>query len=196
MSEGERISRLLAPGGRYLSNKQTRDAGEQTLMVQARASGRTVTSDPSTWASIPGNITDNTTTQARNGKTTCATTVYFNGRSNWSGYTGMLQAAQKCAICAMPDSSLNNNIATDLSGGPIKGAYVAPWAPLPNTAKTTVAEQCSACKQFYFPGQPACCASNPAYTTNYIDTFDDKYGGNAPGKGPTRLSNPTTTYGL
>ncbi len=108
----------------------------------------------------------------------------------------LLLQKQYCVICSMPDYSLNNNIATDLSGGPIKGAYVAPWAPLPNTAKTTVAEQCSACKKFYFPGQPACCASNPAYTTNYIDTFDDKYGGNKPGKGPTRLSNPTTTYGL
>lgn len=191
MSEGERISRLLAPGGRYLSNKQTRDAGEQTLINQARASGRTVTSDPTTWGSVSGMTTDNTTTLARNGKTTCATTVYFNGRSNWSGYTGMLQAAQKCAICAMPDYSANGNIATDLSGGPIKGRYVAPWAPLPNKARTTVAEQCSACRQFYFPGGAPCCASNPKYTTNYIDTFSEKYGGNLPGKGPTILSNPS-----
>jgi hypothetical protein len=190
MSQGERISRLLAPGGRYLSNKQTRDASEQTYMVQARASGRTVNSTPANYNSISGKITDDSTTQARNGKNTCATTVYYNGRSNWSGYTGMLQAAQKCAICSVPDYSANGQIATDLSGGSIKGGYVAPWAPLPNTAKTTIAEQCASCRRFYFPGQPSCCASKPAYTTNYIDTFDDKYGGNRPGKGPTVLSNP------
>ncbi len=183
MSEGERISRLLAPGGRYLSNRQTKDASQQTYINQVRTSGRTITSDPSTWGGVAGKTAGNTTTQARNGKTACDTTVYFNGRSNWSGYTGMMQAAAKCAVCAMPDYSANGNIATDLSGGPIKGGYVAPWAPLRNTARTTVAEQCSACRRFYFPGAAPCCASNPKYTTNYIDTFDEKYGENRTGKG-------------
>ncbi len=97
-------------------------------------------------------------------------------------FEAQLLRKQYCAICSMPDYSANGNIATDLSGGPIKGGYVAPWAPLRNTARTTVAEQCSACRSFYFPGGAPCCASNPKYTTNYIDTFDDKYGENRTGK--------------
>lgn len=105
-------------------------------------------------------------------------------------FDAQLLRKQYCVICSMPDYSANGQIATDLSGGPIKGAYVAPWAPLPNTARTTVAEQCSACLKFYFPGGAPCCASNPKYTTNYIDTFSEKYGENNPGKGPTVLSNP------
>jgi hypothetical protein len=135
MSESERISRLLASGGRYLSNKQTRDSGEQTLMVQARASGRRITSDPSTWNSIRGAITNNTTTLARNGKNTCATVVYYSGSNNSSGYTGILQAAQKCAICSMPDYSSNNAIARDTFtccfSGSVIGAVSLSAPPFP-----------------------------------------------------------------
>ncbi len=97
-------------------------------------------------------------------------------------FEAQLLRKQYCVICSMPDYSANGQIATDLSGGPIKGAYVAPWTPLPNKARLTSAEQCSACQEFYFPGGAPCCASNPKYTTNYIDTFDDKYGENRTGK--------------
>lgn len=170
MSQGERISRLLAPGGRYLSNKQTRDSSELTQIVQARSSGKIFVRDaPNGTFSVQGSVIDDG----------CCRTV-VQGSQNFSGYTGINQAAQKCAICAMPDYAAINGYATDLSGGPIKGGYVAPWAPLPNTAKTTIAEQCAACLRFYFPGQPPCCSSSANYTTNYIDTFDDKYGGNKP----------------
>lgn len=166
MSQGERISRLLAPGGRYLSNKQTRDSSELTQIVQARASGKVFAREaPNGTFSVQTTI----------GEDNCCRTI-VQGSQNFSGYTGLNQAAQKCAICATPDYATRNGYATDLSGGTIRGGYVAPWAPLPNTAKTTVAEQCASCKRFYFPGQPACCP-NP-YTTNYIDTFDDRYGGN------------------
>ena len=180
MSEGERISRLLQPGGRYLSNQQTKDSSLQTQIVQARASG--VVGIRNSNFSVRGSrvYDSGNGTLGYVPETPCCVTTYYSNRDNFSGYTGLYQAAEKCAVCANPDYANITGYAIDLSGGTIRGGYVAPLPNLANTAKTTIAEQCASCKKFYFPGQPRCCP--PVYTTNYIDTFDDKYGINNSGR--------------
>ncbi len=178
MSEGERLARRLAGGQRYLSRQQTTDSSLYTHKVQARASGFVFQRLDTNQTGIESSgILEKPDSQSE----CCFTNVA--GRSNASGYTGLYQAAQKCAVCADPDYSGIHGYALDLSGTLFKGGYFYPVPDLPNTAKTTLMEQCASCKQFYFPGQTRnCCSvpSNPAlYPSQLPDLIDMKFGGNA-----------------
>lgn len=179
MSEGERLSRRLAGGQRYISRQQTSDSSLYTHKVQARASGVVFqrTHD------IQSGIETTVITENPDSTASCCRTVVV-GKQNNSGYTGLYQAAEKCAVCSDPDYSTRGGYAFDLSGGTITGGYLYPVPNLPNTAKTTLMEQCASCKQFYFPGQTRnCCPvqnNSSLYPSQLPDLIDMKFGGNAP----------------
>jgi hypothetical protein len=178
MSEGERISRMLSGGQRFLSRQQTTDSSTYTHKVQARASGFVF----ARVSNKQTGIESSSILSKPDSQTECCFTTTA-GRNNDAGYLGLYRAAEKCAVCSDPDPSATNGFAFDLSGGSITGGYYAPVPYLPNNAKTTSLEQCAACKQFYFPGQTRnCCAapSNPAlYPSQLPDLIDMKFNGYA-----------------
>lgn len=178
MSEGERLSRILAGGQRFLSRQQTTDSSLYTHKVQARASGIVFQKTHDIQTGIESSVITN----KPDSTASCCTTVVA-GKQNNAGYLGLYRAAEKCAVCAEPDYSATNGYSFDLSGGSITGGYLYPVPPLPNTAKTTTMEQCASCKYFYFPGQTRNCCSvqtnSSLYPAQLPDLIDQKFGGNA-----------------
>lgn len=178
MSEGERLSRRLAGGQRFLSRQQTTDSSTYTHKVQARASGFVFARNLEVRQAIPNSVI----TYEPDSTASCCLSVVA-GKQNNSGYTGLYQAAQKCAVCSDPDYSAVNGFSIDLSGATMKGGYLCPVPNLPNTAKTTLMEQCAECKQFYFPGQTRnCCppqANSSLYPSQLPDLIDMKFNGYA-----------------
>lgn len=179
MSEGERLSRRLAGGQRYISRQQTSDSSLYTHKVQARASGFVFSRQGNSQTGI-----ESSSILYKPDSTAECCFTNTAGRDNNSGYTGLYQSAQKCAVCSDPDYSTRGGYAFDLSGGTITGGYLCPVPNLPNTAKTTLMEQCASCKQFYFPGQTRnCCPvqnNSSLYPSQLPDLIDMKFGGNAP----------------
>jgi hypothetical protein len=178
MSEGERLSRRLAGGQRFLSRQQTTDSSTYTHKVQARASGFV-------FQRVGDNIVaiqNSSSLSKPDSQSECCFTT-LSGKQNNSGYTGLYQAAQKCAVCSDPDYSAVNGFSIDVSGATMKGGYLCPVPDLPNTAKTTLMEQCASCKQFYFPGQTRnCCPVQPSsslYPSQLPDLIDMKFNGYA-----------------
>lgn len=178
MSEGERLSRRLAGGQRFLSRQQTTDCSTYTNKVQARASGFVFLRVDNKQTGIESSsILAKPDSQAE----CCFTNTA--GRDNNAGYLGLYRAAEKCAVCSDPDYSATNGFSFDLSGSLLKGGYYCPVPDLPNTAKTTLMEQCAACKQFYFPGQTRnCCPvqnNSSLYPSQLPDLIDMKFDGYA-----------------
>jgi hypothetical protein len=169
MSQGERMMRLQEESNRFLSRRQTKDSGQQTLIVQAKASGyifnqnrtptrlaiaTTVVVGPTDKA-IPANVYN------PDGQVpTCCATKVTNGSETFDEQNAVLQRAQACAICANPDYATTNGYSIDLR---TLGGNCCPLPNLVNTAKTTAAEKCASCLQFYFPtpAQPTCCYGTP-----------------------------------
>ncbi len=178
MSEGERLSRRLAGGQRFLSRQQTTDSSTYIHKVQARASGFVYARNLETRHAFPYSVI---TFEPYSTASCCLSVVA--GKQNNSGYTGLYLAAQKCAVCSHPDYSAVNGFSIDLSGATMKGGYLCPVPDLPNTAKTTLMEQCASCKQFYFPGQTRnCCPVQPSsslYPSQLPDLIDMKFNGYA-----------------
>lgn len=178
MSEGERLSRRLAGGQRYLSRQQTTDSSTYTHKVQARAAGYVFARQGN---NIVGWESSSILTKPDSTSACCFTTTA--GRQNDAGYVGLYRAAEKCAVCSDPDYSATNGFTFDLSGSSLKGGYYCPVPDLPNTAKTTLMDQCASCKLFYFPGQTRnCCpvqTNSSLYPSQLPDLIDQKFGGNA-----------------
>jgi hypothetical protein len=178
MSEGERLSRRLAGGQRFLSRQQTTDSSTYTNKVQARASGFVYPRNLEVRQAIPNSVI---TTKPDSTASCCLSVV--SGKQNNAGYLGLYRAAEKCAVCSDPDYSAVNGYSFDLSGTLLKGGYYCPVPNLPNTAKTTLMEQCASCKQFYFPGQTRNCCSvqnnSSLYPSQLPDLIDMKFDGYA-----------------
>lgn len=166
MSQGERIARLQEQSNRYLSRRQTKDCSQQTLIVQAKASKylqpqhRTPTSYAvenkvvSQGSQVPlsrDTAIGKNVYSADGAPLGCCATVVASGTTTFNEARAVLKKAEGCAICANPDYSLSNGYSIDLSGPNVVGGVCCPEPNLPNTAKTTAAEQCAACKKFYFP---------------------------------------------
>ena len=96
MSQSEYLRRITDNAPRFISRNKTRDSSEQTFIVQAR--GNTVRRI----APIP-NIS------VQNGIST-VTYAASRGNGTFNDYTGILQAAQACAICSDPDPVVNSFI--------------------------------------------------------------------------------------
>ena len=112
MSQGERMMRLQQESNRFLSRRQTKDSGQQTLIVQAKASGYIFNQNKTptrlaiatsvivgpTDRAIPANVYN------PDGQVpTCCATKVTNGSETFDEQNAILQKAEACAICANPD---------------------------------------------------------------------------------------------
>lgn len=192
MSQGERIARLQEQSNQYVSRRQTKDCSLQTLIVQAKAGGvlqpreRTPTNYAIQNKVVVQGSQVPLTRDTAIGKNVysadgaplgCCATVVASGTTTFAGTQAVTLAAEKCAVCSDPDYSLENGYAKKLN------TVCCPLPNLPNTAKTTAAEQCASCKKFYFPNpaQPRCCYDTPypasqLYPPKPIDWEFGKYG--------------------
>jgi hypothetical protein len=192
MSQGERIARLQEQSNQYVSRRQTKDSSLQTYIVQAKASGVVQPRErtPTNYAiqnkvvaqgsQVP--LTRDTAIMknvysADGAPLGCCATVVASGTTTFAGTQAVTKAAEKCAVCSDPDYSLENGYAKKLN------TVCCPLPNLPNTAKTTAAEQCASCKKFYFPNpaQPSCCYDTPypasaLYPPKPIDWEFGRYG--------------------
>lgn len=163
MSQGERIWRLQQSSNRFLSRQQTKDASQQTLINQAKASKFVFPEErtPSALAiQTKKTLQQSDTGIPANGigfvdESCCATSV-TNGSETFSGPTALAHQKEACAICANPDYATTNGYSIDLQ--PL-GGVCCPLPPLPNTAQVPAAFQCASCQKFYFPipSQPPLC---------------------------------------
>lgn len=181
------MARLLEQQGRFRTRQQTRDSWDYTRnIVQPRASGTVFPQirNPSRYAiqntvvrqgsEVPGSIDSSITKNvysADGAPIGCSATVVTSGTETFDEQNALLKEAQGCAVCSPVNSYwLYNGYAVDMSGTLIKGGWQCPVPNLVNTAKTTAAEQCASCLQFYFPSpaQPRVCTScgDPALLSN------------------------------
>jgi hypothetical protein len=187
MSQGERMARLLEQQGRYRTRQQTTSSWNHTReIVQPRASGTVFpeTRTPTNYAiqgsvvrqgsEVPGGLDSSITKNvysANGAPIGCCATYVTSGTETYDEQNALIQKAQGCAVCSPVNSYwLSNGYAIDMSGTLIKGGWTCPIPNLVNTAKTTAAEQCASCLNFYFPSpaQPRVCAScgDPALLSN------------------------------
>jgi hypothetical protein len=184
MSQGERMLRLQESSNRYLSRRQTKDASQQTLINQAKASKVVFpgTQTPTSQAiatsvvivgsQVPGardSSIGHNVYSADGAPIGCCATSVTSGSETWSGSQGLAQQKEGCAICANPDYATQNGYAIDMNA---IGGNCCPLPNLPNTAKVPGYIQCSTCLKFYFPNpaQPRSCAcqSGTPYASQYL----------------------------
>ena len=171
MSQGERIARIQEHANRFLSTRQTKTSWEQTLIVQGKASKVVFpgSQTPETLSiagsrvvgptdrAIPANVAGPYATLDAK-----CTTFVASGSQTFNERDALIQKRQGQVYCAQPSYTQQNAYAIDLLaiGGvccDLSSSY------LPNTAKTTWAENATACKKFYFPSpaQPPLCCPSP-----------------------------------
>jgi hypothetical protein len=171
MSSGEYLRRIQEEQAKYIHRSKPRDASELTMINQAKASGHVFQREKGgssaysfgqsygpTDHAIPANVYNPTPVE------TCCKTYVASGSQTNSGSTGVLQAAQKCAVCSDPDPLSNQGIT-------IAAAYydrsIPPFAQkLPGTAVS-----CEVCNTRYFPtpAQPNCACYSDSYHRTIID---------------------------
>jgi hypothetical protein len=187
MSQGERMARLLEQQGRFRSRQQTTSSWHHTReIVQPKSSGYVFPENrvPGRYAiqgtvvrqgsEVPGG-TDSSITKnvysADGAPIGCCATVVASGTETFGGQEALIQKAQSC-ICSNEGDKywLYDGYAIDMNGPSVKGGVCCPLPNLPNTAKTTAAEKCASCLNFYFPSpaQPRVCQScgDPALLSN------------------------------
>ncbi len=188
MSQGELIWRRQQESKRFLSRQQTKDSSLQTFINQAKASKVIFTPTP-TGQTIQGSKAvgpedrgiNNNTYQATPVGACCATT-YASGNETFNERGRVEMKNTGAVLCCEPDYAETNGYAIDLN---TLGAYCCPLPNLPNNAKTTQAQQCASCLQFYFPNpvQPSICTgcntpypSSSLYPPKPIDWELQRYG--------------------
>jgi len=103
MSQSERMNYILQESKKYIARNKCRDSSEYTNIVGAKASKTSVPSivnivaDPHTLQIVP----------PYQGQSDCAANVVVTGVGVNNTYTGILRAAEGCAVCADPDPSVN-----------------------------------------------------------------------------------------
>jgi len=173
MSQGELIWRRQQESKRFLSRQQTKDSSLQTYINQAKASQVIFRPTPGALA-IQGSETRGPTDRGINANVynpdgqlpTCCATVVNNDIRNTNQQNRVAMKNAGAVICCAPDYSLFNGYSVNLNGELVKGGVTCPLPNLPNTAKTTEAQQCASCLKFYFPipAQPSLCTGcNTSY---------------------------------
>lgn len=181
------MARLLEQQGRYRSRQQTTSSWNHTReIVQPRASGTVFPEErtPTNYAiqgtvvrqgsEVPGGLDSSITKNvysADGAPIGCCATYVTSGTETYDQQNAIIQKAQKCAVCSPVNAYwLYNSYTIDMSGDLVKGGVTCPLPNLVNTAKTTQAEQCASCLQFYFPSpaQPRVCSTcgDPALLSN------------------------------
>jgi hypothetical protein len=176
MSSSEYLRRLQEESKRYIARAKCRDASELTQIHQAQASGQlfqrqkgnlTAYAFGETYGPEDHAIRANT---YNNLDPTCCKTNVASGSQTVSGSTGILQAAQKCAVCSDPDPAFNPGVTIPCT--PFDRSLPPFAQKLPGTAVPS----CKVCKTTYFPGaQPNC----GCYSESYDRTLIDKKFGDA-----------------
>jgi hypothetical protein len=210
MSQGELIWKRQQESKRFLSRQQTKDSSLQTYINQAKASKVIFTPTPGALA-VQGSEARGPTDRGINANVynpdgqvpTCCATIVNNDIRNVNQGSRVAMKNAGAVICCEPDYSLFNGYSVDLSGQFVKGGWAYPLANQPNTAKTTQAQQCASCLQFYFPtpAQPPLCTgcntpypSSSLYPPQPIDSELRRYGeAGVPRVGGT---NSTTTNNI
>ncbi len=192
MSQGELIAKRQQEAKRFLSRQQTKDCSLQTYINQAKSSQFIY--QPVTWRrAIPGTEVRGPTDRGIKANVynpdgqlpTCCATVVNNDIRNVNQQNRVAMKNAGAAMCCGQDYALFNGYAVDLSGEYVKGGWAYPLANLPNTAKTTQAQQCASCLKFYFPNpaQPSLCTGcntpypqSSLYPPQPIDSELRRYG--------------------
>lgn len=192
MSQGELIWRKQQESRRFLSRQQTKDSSLQTYINQAKAS-RVIYQPVPQRLAIPGTEVRGPTERGINANVynpdgqlpTCCASVVKNDIRNIDQQSRVAMKNTGAVLCCSQDYALFNGYSVDLSGQFVKGGVTYPLPNLPNTAKTTSAEQCASCLQFYFPTpvQPSNCMncgtrypSSALYPPKPIDWELARYG--------------------
>jgi hypothetical protein len=192
MSQGELMWRKQQEAKRFLSRQQTKDSSLQTYINQAKASQVIFRPVPGALA-IQGSETRGPTDRGIYANVynpdgqlpTCCATVVNNDIRNVNQQNRVAMKNTGAVLCCAPDYSLFNGYSVDLSGDLVKGGWRYPLPNLPNTAKTTQAQQCASCLKFYFPNpaQPSLCTGcntpypqSSLYPPQPIDSELRRYG--------------------
>lgn len=183
MSSSEYLRRLQEESKRYIARAKTRDASELTQINQAKASGNLFQRQKGSSDAYAFGKTYGPTDHAVNANitnvldNTCCKTYVTSGSETNSGSSGILQAAQKCAVCSDVDPALYPGVTIPCS------TYDRTMPPFAQKLPGTAQPACKVCKTTYFNAQPTCsCTNNP---TSYGDSLIDlKFGdGGFPTKG-------------
>ena len=190
MSQGEYLRRIQEEQIRYVSRSKVRDQSELTQIQQARASGHMFQREKGSADAYSMKKTFGPTDHAINANiqnsiedTTCCRTYVASGSETNSGSVGVLQAAQKCAVCSDPDPVLNRGVTLN---APCYDRSLPPFAQSPPGSYIPV---CKVCKTTYFNSQPNCGCYSSSYDVSLIDK---KFGD---GGFPTPATNTITNRG-
>ncbi len=170
MSSGEYLRRLQEENQRYIARSKVRDASELTQINQAKASGHIFQREKGNFDAYAFGKTYGPVDHAVNTNTyynfdpACCKTYVTSGSETNSGSIGILQAAQKCAVCNDPDPALYPGVT--IAASPFDRS-IPPFAQkLPGTEVPS----CKVCNTRYFPGtQPTCGCSSESYERTLID---------------------------
>ena len=154
MSSSELIRRRQEEAQLYLARRKPRDASEITMKNQALNSGNVF--KRGTGAAIAHNESFGASKRGI-GETLvddeCCKTFVTTGNQTNSGSLGLLQAAQKCAVCSDPDPAFFPGVALTIN------QYDRSKPPFAQYASNAQQPACKVCNTFYFPsaGQPKAC---------------------------------------
>jgi hypothetical protein len=155
MTQSERIRRIQEEANVYLSRNKVRDSSELTLIRQAKASS---VAQPQ----IVKGVVDLHSSQqmtSYDGLPDCPTNVVYTGVGTSNDYSGILQKAHSCAVCADDDPALNPYIIRSV---PCYDRLQFPF--IQNNLSTPFVCQTIG-KTGYFPQANTCAASNNIYYT-------------------------------
>jgi len=154
MSASEYIRRRQEESKLYLARRRVRDASEVTMMNQAKNSGFVFERGPGVAVSHTESFG-----AAKKGigeplvADDCSRTFVTTGNQTNSGSTGLLQAAQKCAVCSDPDPAFYPGITLT------NNKYDRSVPPFAQALSNAQRPACKVCNTFFFPaaGQPQAC---------------------------------------
>lgn len=170
MSSSEYLRRRQEENQQYIHRSKVRDASEITQMNQAKASGQLFQRQKGGFTGYafgkaygPDDRAINANTYNNFDPDCCKINVASGSQTN-SGYTGILQAAQKCAVCSDPDPLFNQGVTIAAS------QYDRSIPPFAQKLPGTTVPSCKVCKTTYFPGtQPTCPCSSASSARTLID---------------------------
>jgi hypothetical protein len=141
MSASEFTRRRQEEAQLYISRRKARDASEVTMKNQAMSSGNVFRRG--TGAAIAHSETFGASKKGI-GETlveeNCCRTVVTTGSHTDAGSTGILQAAQKCAVCRDPDPAFYRGVILSVN------QYDRSKAPFSQNITATI---CTRCSLFY-----------------------------------------------
>jgi hypothetical protein len=169
MSSSEYLRRLQEESKRYIARAKVRDSSELTHIHQAKASGHLFQREKGSadayafgksYGPVDHAVNANT---YNNSDPTCCKTYVTSGSETASGPQGILQAAEKCAICSDPDPAFNPGVTIDCS------PYDRSLPPFAQKLPGTQVPSCKVCKTTYFPGAQPSCNCTDTYERSFID---------------------------